>query len=129
MDEEKDQSGKIVKLLTSHYVQIRSVQVLNKKCISIQPIKNLRHIESAFDKNVFLSDEEAETIKEHAIILSKSKNEAEFADGSLSNLTSKSDKDSTPKFLNMDSPCTGKLKRASARLSQKRKYAMLWKFF
>ena len=72
-------------------------------------------------QNVFLSDKEEQAVKEHAIILSKSKNEAEFADGSLSNITSKSDEDLKQKFLNMDSPCTGKSKRASARLAQKRK--------
>ena len=45
VDEDKEQLGKIIKLLTSHDGQIRRAQVLYKNRISIQPLKNLRHIE------------------------------------------------------------------------------------
>ena len=103
VDEDKEQLGKIIKLLTSHDGQIRSAQILYKNRISIQPLNNLRHIESAFDKNAFLTDEEKELVTKHALKVSGVK-----------------DKSEKEEISNMVSPCPGKTNRASARLEQKK---------
>ena len=53
--EDKDQLGRILKLIESHDGNVRSAQVFYRDRISIHPLKNLRHIESALDNNLLNS--------------------------------------------------------------------------
>ena len=49
--EDKDQLGRIIKLIQSHDGQYRSAQVFYECRVSIHPLRNLSYIESAFDNN------------------------------------------------------------------------------
>ena len=61
---DKDQLGRIIKLIQSHDGQYRSAQVFYKGRVSIHPLRNLRNIKSAFDNNPLQSG--INTSKEHA---------------------------------------------------------------
>ena len=107
--EDKDQLGRIVELIKSHDGEIRSAQVFYRDRVSIHPLKNLRHVESAFDSNLFNSGTN---------IFSNTKT---ASDPKIKGIQCSKGEGSGTKFLSKEASCNGNTRRASARLAQRKK--------
>ena len=118
--EDKDQLGRILKLIESHDGNVRSAQVFYRDRVSIHPLKNLRHVESAFDNNLLNS---GTTLFSKYATESSSFNADtnEVANGSnIKSNNSSAGEGTETNFLSKEDSCIGKSRRVSARLAQKK---------
>ena len=119
MGEDKDQLGRILKLIESHDGNVRSAQVFYKDRISIHPLKNLRHIESAFDNNLLNSG--TTLFSKYAGESSINTDTNEVAnDSNIKGNNSSAGEGTETNFLSKEDSCIGKSRRVSARLAQKK---------
>lgn len=118
--EDKDQLGRILKLIKSHDGNVRSAQVFYKGRVSIHPLKNMRHVESAFENNLLNSG--TTLFSKYATESSSCNADTdEVANGSnIKSNNSSAGEGTETDFLSEENSCIGKSRRVSARLAQKK---------
>ena len=117
--EDKDQLGRILKLIESHDGNVRSAHVFYRDRVSIHPLKNLRHIESAFDNNLLNSG--TTLFSKYARESSIDADTNEVAnDSNIKGNNSSIGEGTETNFLGKENDCINGSRRVSARLAQKK---------